>query len=1115
MEKFKNTNGAISVFLVMILVPCMLVSSLFVDLGRVELSKEMAESSADLALNTLMTKYDADLKEYYGLIASCQDIDSFYEITAQYFLRTISSQGMSDEEIVLLSDYYSSVMNNDKIYDLLEVENIGTDSMIAPVENANLANASMIKEQVVEFMKYRAPIELLDNVGFLTKLKDLGGNLEDANEDNTLIEKKEAFYESENTINKQGYDIYVKLKEYQEKNITEEKLQTIVNNINSYEQKYKEIHEALVKDLYNTAGLGVIKRTSYDINSESYKISQYYNNSEDDYNLADENAVNSLIKAFAGKLTEFYKAKDEVGNAFTYYNAGTGESSTYDIQYWVNVSSGNVPGKLSALNTKLQEMIKAYNAVENAIAYMSDEAKEAFDDENAEKWKIEGEGNISYSGYNQELTTKEHYGKVQEQFMGASGVYSTYIQSPLKTDENNADSYIKYMSIIERISENSGYKNAINADIHAIPTGGQSVAASIASIYSQITSDRSALVEYRDILQAAIDLLKEFNVEEYHASFDSWNKIVEDSTTENGKEDRKDINEGSEKEEPVKDRVEKINEDDVANMLNRLLEIQKIYDNLIAKIDGLKYGTYAVKDISSFETAKTASGIKSSEIKLTYGELNNYVNSSFSYTKHNGTNATVSINNNNHPDMTHEPVPDLYKWMLDNSANWDKKEDDSCKNCGDTFNSGDYAAIIAEQGKEGSGEADSFDTGLCPKCAYEKMKEKQKSGEKFDDSETKSNAANDIKQTFFESEKDNFPSGFNKASMSAFSTLGGVVNIAKGLAGDFNGTVTKMRDSLYTTEYIFGMFTHSAYEGEQKYNMIKEKLQDNESALNLGGKDITKITSGEFEDICSNNDDVKKLWESKAETDTYNKSLTNKLTNKTNNFAYGGEIEYIMAGGDNDGNMKGIYGSIYAIRYLLNTPAAFATFWNPANAGSAPSTEVNVKIGVINAIATAVSTASCGIIPSALVKTGLILIETALETKIDIDYLKAGMPVKLVKSKNDRNWGYTRETEDNAGYFQYSDYLYIFILLGMNESEENATAVYTRIGDVIQANMRHIIGEKGKSYMLSNSITYLQLNATLRVKPLMITLPFFGEYDNDLDTKTDWCTYKIQTIRGY
>lgn len=122
MRKKKGSRGAVSVFLAIILVPCIVVASLFVDLSRVHLSKAAAESSADLALNALLTNYDGDLKDWYGMVASCQNIEQFYQVSASYFIRALKSQGMSDDEIILLSDYYSNATNDDTIYDLLAVE---------------------------------------------------------------------------------------------------------------------------------------------------------------------------------------------------------------------------------------------------------------------------------------------------------------------------------------------------------------------------------------------------------------------------------------------------------------------------------------------------------------------------------------------------------------------------------------------------------------------------------------------------------------------------------------------------------------------------------------------------------------------------------------------------------------------------------------------------------------------------------------------------------------------------------------------------------------------------------------------------------------------------------
>ena len=59
-HKRKGSTGAVTVFLTMILVPCIIVVCAFDDISRVQLSKAGASSSADLALYSLLADYDVD-----------------------------------------------------------------------------------------------------------------------------------------------------------------------------------------------------------------------------------------------------------------------------------------------------------------------------------------------------------------------------------------------------------------------------------------------------------------------------------------------------------------------------------------------------------------------------------------------------------------------------------------------------------------------------------------------------------------------------------------------------------------------------------------------------------------------------------------------------------------------------------------------------------------------------------------------------------------------------------------------------------------------------------------------------------------------------------------------
>ena len=58
MKFWKKTRGAISIFLVIILLPTMTMAGLFLDISRVKMAEEVVATSADLAINTVLSEYD-------------------------------------------------------------------------------------------------------------------------------------------------------------------------------------------------------------------------------------------------------------------------------------------------------------------------------------------------------------------------------------------------------------------------------------------------------------------------------------------------------------------------------------------------------------------------------------------------------------------------------------------------------------------------------------------------------------------------------------------------------------------------------------------------------------------------------------------------------------------------------------------------------------------------------------------------------------------------------------------------------------------------------------------------------------------------------------------------
>ena len=287
------------------------------------------------------------------------------------------------------------------------------------------------------------------------------------------------------------------------------------------------------------------------------------------------------------------------------------------------------------------------------------------------------------------------------------------------------------------------------------------------------------------------------------------------------------------------------------------------------------------------------------------------------------------------------------------------------------------------------------------------------------------------------------------------------------------------------------MFSYNTYENEGLYKLYKEKYGE-------APTENEHLTSKELQTA----------WGNDAKTFTNNKTLTNMRIYEGNNVANGAEVEYVLYGDTNKSSVTSAYVNIFEIRYILNMLSGFQNFWGTRNTTGR----------AINELATTIAGATSGIIPAPLTKTVAILLLTAFETGKDLDRMSKGLPVELYKGEKD--WVYSISDDWSTdpvdkkcenGLF-YSDYLYLFLFLGFQTG--SASEMYLRIGDLMQANMRKYTGSE--MYSLKNSQVYFKLNATIRVRPLMLALPIAknGFLNNPAD-KNDWCTFTISEIRGY
>ena len=1086
MRNKRGQKGAISVFLSIILVPCIVVSSVFVDLGRVHLSKTMAESAADLALNSLLTNYDADLKDWYGMVASCQNIQEFYEASARYFLRMLASQGMSDEEIILLSDYYADATNDDTIHDLLKVEcNTQSNSMIAPVDGANLSSAAMLKEQVVEFMKYRAPIEIATNlVDRWTRDSTITGALE-ADDNEPLVKDKEAFYKSEGDLVEAAFYTYQAIKAYylavNGDSFTNDSLAAQYAVLGGYQSAYKEIMRYVISNLANTSGLQrygrvTITKTYYndlysnpDQNFSEVYSEKVHKDGNDVYYI-DLEDVEKLVQDLDKKIEKFNTAKADFSTAaqpiLNKLPYGTGSSQTNPIQWWVqmnravNASSGT--NHTAQVKSAAQEMMRAYSRV---LAIDECELRGSLPTgwASLDDWKTKYNGTFLISQ--------------------AESLQATYLTSGVN---NDSDVYLKAVRNLESVSS-SQYGNINAANLYVSVNGNRlNLNSALSQISTQLTSTKQQMQGYVDLLNVAIDgdgdntpsldELKNY-VKTYEEKLQEWTDTAHSMDTTMAGEDQKEI---SDREAAVE-----INQQDLSILKTRLVNIRSQFQAMIGAIDALKWGGEAIASIATVETFKAKAGVDMDRIGTTNGELTSYADTLFG----------EKFVPKSMPDMEHKG---------------DSKYDVTIDPVSGSVDTPDLWIYLYKKYR-------SSESGM-EKAKQEKEEAKNTSDKKASDAKNKDRYSGGGK---------NIPWEYSSsATYNMGSSLEGIVGVVESLV---TGNFTGMRDDLYVATYIMEMFSYATYQNEGLYNLLAEKEPNNITQLKLSNYDTVYYPT-----VMGNSENDAHTWLSIDPKDAYNKSLTNHLINKTNNAAYEAEVEYILCGGKdstNKDNVKKVYENIYALRYGLNLVSGFQHFWalDPASARTKCTTAEAVYYAAVF-----VNMTTSGVIPIPVTEAVLIPILTVFETAKDLERLQAGFPVELYKSKPDQWWvsigsessrngigefmdalsvGDAFDKENTGNGLRYSDYLTLFVYLGLNGDAEEG--IYQRMAEVIQFNIGTMANKT--DYSLKKSQLYFQLHAELRVSPLMITLPVFNqdEYDNQMTTKTDWCTYDITTVRGY
>lgn len=172
----KRTRGAISIFLVIIIVPTMLFSAVLIDGSRMASARAITQEAADLAAASALTGYNQKLKDSYGLFA-IQEPDKLEDIYKESLMATLMAGGLSEnqEYSEKIWDILKSTVGAGNPYQgkqFLNLYDFSVDSCkVEPLYS--LANQAVLENQMVEYAKFRGIYVVADRFDIVAHLGEV------------------------------------------------------------------------------------------------------------------------------------------------------------------------------------------------------------------------------------------------------------------------------------------------------------------------------------------------------------------------------------------------------------------------------------------------------------------------------------------------------------------------------------------------------------------------------------------------------------------------------------------------------------------------------------------------------------------------------------------------------------------------------------------------------------------------------------------------------------------------------------------------------------------------------------------------------------------------------
>lgn len=440
----KKHRGSVTIFLIILLLPSFMFGGYIFDAARIDAAKTMISSSGDLALNAALSEYQEDLYDMYGVLATAKNPSELQEQVNMYFTNMIENNSMlhGTDSITLdiingMKSYFNDP-NQENFDNLVKMSLVG-DIEINGVENSQIANPDTLKNQIVEYMKYRGPISM--SSGLLTKL----GTMSDLDQQAEVMNKKIEYEDKLSDIGEACQEAYDAINTYND--------QIKSNDINGLLDKIKNIENDDMKYIYTVLSLQ---------HQSNNKVEKYIKDNLSDKNYLTQYTQDELyqyiqkyfddLSYFTDNRTDIFSEGKALKNLKNQLNLAYSSKNANSDEYPQNIYSA-----IQNLNAKKDEYTKLYfycqQYLDNYVSGQDDEAKykavknffnnfaKTYTDSNGVKKE-----SIIYIFQNKKV--EDYSGKINEKFNHIQGVVKDTI-SKVDTLKSSVSEAIKKLDAIE------------------------------------------------------------------------------------------------------------------------------------------------------------------------------------------------------------------------------------------------------------------------------------------------------------------------------------------------------------------------------------------------------------------------------------------------------------------------------------------------------------------------------------------------------------------------------------------------------------------------------------------------------------------------------------------